>query len=169
MASLKLSDIQKRVVPVTVENPLSGFSIVLDIQLPSMKEWNESLLGIEFPVAPTLQRMKNGAKEDYQDFNEPEYLRARNQAFEMLAMRRVATAILGGGSFDEMKDWDVLKACDWLVNDADRSILLGVSQALTDLMQGTKGGVEAKKAAFPLTTLPPNSDEDMRKEALVTG
>ena len=169
MASLKLSDIQKRVVPITIDSPVSGFHIVIDIQLPSIKDWNESLLGIEFPVAPTKQRMKNGVKEDYQDFNDPEYLRERNNAFEMLAMRRVATAILGGGAFDELAGFSVQEACDWLLENADRTILLGVSQALNDLMSGTKGGVEAKKAAFQEPILPTDSDESLREQKVVTG
>lgn len=158
---LNLSDVQKRIVSITIENPASNFSLEIDIELPSISDWNNSLLGIEMPIAPTRQRMVKGQKEDYTDFNDPEFRAKQNEAFERLAMRRVTQALLGGGNFPELAEKSLDEATETLIASADRSILLGVSQALSELMNGTKGGVEAKKASFRADTVPTDSDADM--------
>lgn len=158
---LTLSDVKKRIVSIEVKNPASGFELEIEIELPSISDWNNALLGIELPSAPTRQRMIKGQKEDYTDFNDPEFRAKQNEAFEMLAMRRVTQALLGAGNFPELKGKSLEVATNELMQNADRSILQAISQALSELMNGTKGGVESKKANFRTDTVSNDSDEDM--------
>jgi hypothetical protein len=164
-----LSELAKRVIPITIENPATGFNLVINIQLPSQSDWNNAVLDLAFPVAPTRQRMKDGKKEDYQDINDPDFLRRRNEYFDTLAMRRVAQAIQGGGDYDELADMSLEEATNWLIENADKSVMNSVNDALIDIMKGTKGGAEAKKAAFPANPLSKNSDEDLPVKELERG
>jgi len=166
VAKLSLNDVKKRNIAITVES--QGREILeVEIQLPSVSDWNNAMLDIEFPTPPKLQRMKDGKKEDYQDFNDPEFLRQRAAAFEKLAMNRVTQALLGAGNFEELADMPLSEASDKLATEGDRSLIFAVSQALNDLMSNTKGGVAAKVAAFQHDTLPSTSDDDMRQKELV--
>lgn len=164
---LSLEDIKPRIVTVEVSNAVTNQAWVVDIALPTLTEWNNAQFGMEFPVAPKLQRMKNGAKEDYTDFNDPDFLRARELAIEELNMRRVTQALLKAGNFTkELDGLSLPDATKKLCNLADRDFLRGVFQALVSLINGTKGGVEAKKAAFPDHAVSEIDSEDLRLETL---
>lgn len=162
-----LDELKKRKIPITVENPATGFNLIITVQLPSQSDWNNAILDLSFPVAPTRQRMKDGKKEDYQDVNDPDFLRKRNEYFDLLALRRVAQAIQGGGDYQELTDMPLEDATQWLIENADKSVLNSVNEALVEIMKGTKGGAEAKKAAFPASLLSENGHEDMREKELV--
>lgn len=167
MAKLSLEDIKPPLVTVTVENLVTGQSREVDIVLPTLMEWNNAQFGMDFPQAPKLQRMKDGKKEDYTDFSDAEYLRARELANEELNMRRVTQALLKAGNFEkELDGLNLSDATKKLMQIADRDFLRGVFQALVSLVNGTKGGVEAKKASFPDKSLLETDSEDMREKAL---
>lgn len=163
---LRLEDIKPPLVTVTVENAVTGQMREVDIVLPTLMEWNNAQFGMDFPQPPKLQRMKDGKKEDYTDFSDPDYLRARELATEELNMRRVTQALLKAGNFPELDKLSLADATKRLMELADRDFLRGVFQALVSLVNGTKGGVEAKKAAFPDTSLPKTNREDMREKAV---
>lgn len=150
---LQLQDVQKKLITIVIDNPAIDFSEEIDIELPSMAEWNNDLLTIEWPIAPTLQRMIAGkGKEDYVDYNDAEYLRKRAVAFDHLAMRRITRALIGGGNLSELKAKPLDEAAEILAETGDKTIMQGVNQALNEIIQGMKGGAEAKRAAFQRTT-----------------
>lgn len=167
--SITLQDISKRVVTVTVKNESTDFALDIRVQLPSLADWNNSLLDVEFPDPSDYKKRKlndKGMNEDYIDYSDPEYLQKRDAALNLLAMRRVCQAMIGGGELEDLAKLPLTEATERLMEKADRSILMAVNQAMINVMGGTKGGVEAKKAAFRHDSVSENGHEDMRQEEL---
>jgi hypothetical protein len=164
---LSFGDTKKRVVTVYVVSETTDMKREVDIELPSMSEWNGDLLTIQFPVPPTLQRMKEGKKEDYQNFNDPEYILMRDRAFERLNMRRTVRALRNAGNLEDMSELSLDELTDKCIEESDKSFFQCIHRGLADIMNGTKGGAEAKKAAFPANPIPENGHADMRETELV--
>jgi hypothetical protein len=165
---LSLSDIKPLTITVNVVQAEIGFQKDIDICLPTLQEWQDVYMTVDFPSAPVRQRMVNNKKEDYTDVNDSEYLRAKEQALDALAMRRATHAMLKAGNFPELKKLPIQEATERLIQEADRSILLAVYQLMMRLMTGMRGGVEAKKATFQGNSLHAsgNADSDTTSEGL---
>lgn len=149
MAKLSLKDIQPKIITLEINNAELGTRMEVDMKLPTMQEWQDSYMSVEFPSPPIRQRMKNGQKEDYVDTQDPEYLRLREKASELLAMRRVTQALLGADNFtEELGDLPLEDAAEKLFETGDRALLTAVNVALARAMSATKGGVDAKKQSF---------------------
>ncbi len=165
---LTLSDIKPLTITVSVSHAEIGFSKDVDICLPTLQEWQDVYMTVDFPQAPNRQRMVNSKKEDFIDVNDPEYLRSKEAAMDTLAMRRATHAMLKAGNFPDLKGLPIEEATERLITEADRSILLAVYTALIRLMNGMKGGVEAKKATFQRDTVHASShaNRDQASERL---
>lgn len=163
---LSLNDVKKRIITVTVES-LGNTVLEVDIQLPSVADWNNALLEVEFPIAEPKRKMVNGALQDVTDYNDPEYLRLRNAALEKLAMIRVTQALLGAGNFEELADMSLSDAAEKLEHEADKTLINSVNRALVDIMGDTKGGVKAKLAAFPDSTVSEGHNDNLSEKELV--
>jgi hypothetical protein len=160
MNKLNFSDTTKRVVSITVVS-VTGLELELTIELPSPSEWANDLLSLELPEVPERDIWKNGAKTKERDFSDTEYVRKRDYAFEKLAMRRTARALRGGGNLEDMADLSIDALTEKILNDGDKSLYQGIYRAILEIMEGTKGGIAAKKASFRPDTLPTNGDADL--------
>jgi hypothetical protein len=157
---LSLKDIAPISVTVVISNAEIGLTKEVDICLPTLQEWQDVYMTVDFPSLPKpIQRMVAGkGKEDFVDMNDPEYLRAKDQATELLAMRRATHALIKAGNFVELQALSIEEATDCLIEKADRALLFAIFSALTRLMNGMRGGVDAKKAAFQGVPLHQTSD-----------
>jgi hypothetical protein len=166
MPTLSLDDVKPNVITIEVKNAVTGQVRAADIVPPTLAEWNNAQFGIVWPDVNEYkkQRMKDGKKEDYIDFNDADYLRKRELANEELNMRRVTQALLKAGNFPELNKLSLEDATKKLCEQADRDFLRGAFQALVSLVNGTTGGVEAKKAAFPDDSVSANGHVDLPEE-----
>ncbi len=160
MNKLSFSDTTKRTVSITVVS-VTGLELELSIELPSPSEWANDLLSLELPEAPERDVWKNGAKSKERDFGDIEYLRKREFAYEKLSMRRTARALRGGGNLEDMQDLSLDALTEKILNEGDKSLYQGIYRAIVEIMEGTKGGIAAKKANFRPDTLPSNGDENL--------
>lgn len=166
---LSFADAKKRSIAITISSEATGYELSIEIELPSIAEWNEDLLNIEFPVPPTLQRMVKGQKEDYQNFQDPDYLFKRDRTFERLNMRRVVRALRNAGNLEDMSKLSLDELTEECLKEGDKSLYQAIYKALVDIMGSMKGGVEAKKAAFRPDSIPTNGHEGLPEKELVTG
>jgi hypothetical protein len=163
-AKLTLSDVTPPTITAVVNNLETGKSTEVDFCPPTLLEWQEIVFTIASPVPPKKQRMVNGAKEDFLDTNDPEYLISKAKFDESISMRRVCHALIKAGNFEEeLKGLTLEKATEELFKVADRAILYAVLVALNKYMQGMRGGVDQKKATFQGQSLHPTSDENNHK------
>jgi hypothetical protein len=146
----KLDSIKPKIVKIVINHAEMGYEDEFNIKMPTIQEWQDVYMTVEFPPPPKpFQRMKDGKKEDFIDWNDPDYLRKKDAATDLLAMRRVTHALIGGGDFaEDFKGLSLEAATDVLMEKADRAILNAIYQALIRLVNGMRGGVEAKKATF---------------------
>lgn len=158
--ALTLANIKPPTVTVVVTHAEIGFSQSVDICLPTIQEWQDVYMTVEFPTAPQRRKLVNNQMQDYQDTNDAEYLRNREAANDLLAMRRATHAMLKAGNFPDLKGLSIEESADRLIKEADRAFLLAIYTALIRLMNGMRGGVEAKKATFQGNSVYENGHAD---------
>lgn len=150
MSILELEDIAPRIITVKIEST-DGLEREIDIRMPTLTEWNESILGVDYPDPKKYIETrigKEGKKEDFINYDNPEYVLKHSQAIEETNLRRVTQALLGAGNFPSLQRLSLKEATQELREKADKGIIDGVHQALRQIISSTKGGVETKKASF---------------------
>ena len=131
MAKFSLSDLKPQIIDVKIDG--HSEPIVITLRPLTYVEWNNCIIDLPRPTAPTIRAMIDGKSQDIKDFSNFEYQQAATSYRNTIAFRRLAIALEGGG-FKELKGKSQDEQVE-LLQDMDTGIVNALVALLNDIAE----------------------------------
>ena len=151
-----LSALKPQVLNVRIQGEGQEEDIVFPIRPLTYTEWNNVLVGVDFPAPPApLRKLVDGKLQDVPDLNNPAYQKAVAESNAKIQFRRLAIALEGSG-VEELKGLSLDEQVEQL-----RDIDIGIVNALYAFLE--RMAHRKRAARFQPESVSENDYADLRE------